>query len=426
MDPTGSTANFRTGLRFALVQPGSHFQVQQAEAPRTVVAKESTASLQRDPSLPPNKLTRTYACAECGLSTTRSRMFLLHQLVSHASQHNFHLFLCPHCEYGSRWRQKLVRHSEILHGSHPTAAPLTPQRVRELYESFGRDLDRLLAWTYSSSCTNSAPNAASTANSSAGATGANPNSSNPTPSPSPARPARPSRPLGGAMPSQVPLPSLLLVPCASEQSQAYAAPLDLSIKRSPSASASASADSPQTQTPPSDAPANECPPPPALARSNKRKNKAPQRVAEPSAASPEPELSLSTGAPLAEQPQDADMDELPPLHIAEADEELLEGDSLDGADADADAEEFSLTLPHADSDVGFSASTLELPAGSSSARLRCGQCGYLAPHPSKLRSHLAAHANLRAYMCSICGVRSNWPSDIRSGLRLRVLLTTYE
>ena len=416
MDATSSTSTFRTGLRFTLVQPGSHFQVQHSEASRPVVA--SNDSPKHDPSLPPNKLTRTYACAECGLSTTRSRMFLLHQLVSHAKQHNFHLFLCPHCEYGSRWRQKLVRHSEILHGTHPTAAPLTPQRVREQFESFGRDLDLLLAWTHSSS--NSSSNSNSNSDSNAGA-GANLNLSNPTPTP--ARPARPARPLGGAMPSQVPLPSLLLVPSASEQSQAYATPLDLSIKRSPSASASADADSPQTQTPPSDAPANESPRPPILARSNKRKNKAPQRVAEPSAASPEPELCLSSCVPLAEQSQDADSDELLPLHVAEAegDEELLEGDSLDNADvdADADAEQFSLTLPHAKAGVGFaSASTLELSAGPSSARLRCGQCGYLAPHPSKLRSHLAAHANLRAYMCSICGVRSNWPSDIRFGLRV--------
>ena len=196
MDPTSATSTFRTGLRFTLVQPGSHFQVQQSEASRAVVA--SNAFPKHDPLLPPNKLTRTYACAECGLSTTRSRVFLLHQLVSHASAHNFHLFLCPHCEYGSRWRQKLVRHSEILHGTHPTAAPLTPQRVREQFEALGRDLDLLLAWTHSNSNSNSYFNTDA---------GANPHASSPTP----ARPARPARPLGGAMPSQVPLPSLLLI-----------------------------------------------------------------------------------------------------------------------------------------------------------------------------------------------------------------------
>lgn len=406
MDPTGAYSNFRTGIRFTLVQPGSHFQVQESETSRSSVSSRIS---HKDPSLPPNKLTRTYACAECGLSTTRSRMFLLHQIVSHASTFNFHLFLCPHCEYASRWRQKLVRHSEILHGSHPTAPPLTPSRIREQFESVGRDLDLLLAWTHShaDAVATSVPIA-----------------------------VRPS--LNSAMPSQVPIQSLLIVP--SGQSQASVAPLDLSIKRSPSASASADADSPQAQTPPaSDAPASECPPPPVQARSNKRKNKAPQRVAEPSAASPEPELLTSSSFPLAErqqstqQPQDSESDELMPLNIAEPDESL-EGESLDNPDAETEADADLFPQEHLLQAGGVSLSpTIAFSAGAgvgaaaggggplSPSRLRCGQCGYLAPHPSKLRSHLAAHANLRAYMCSICGVRSNWPSDIRFSLFLFAL-----
>ena len=53
----------------------------------------------------------------------------------------------------------------------------------------------------------------------------------------------------------------------------------------------------------------------------------------------------------------------------------------------------------------------------SQTEVKCPHCPFTAFAPSKLKSHIAAHENLKPYKCPECGKRSNWIWDIRKHIR---------
>lgn len=75
--------------------------------------------------LPPPNVCRNYHCQECSFTTTKSKMFLYHQIDVHSA--NFNVFPCDFCEYASRWKHKLLRHKEKAHGVIVTMEELQPE-----------------------------------------------------------------------------------------------------------------------------------------------------------------------------------------------------------------------------------------------------------------------------------------------------------
>ncbi|CAI9735193.1 finger Xfin [Octopus vulgaris] len=75
--------------------------------------------------LPPPNVCRNYHCQECSFTTTKSKMFLYHQIDVHGA--NFNVFPCDFCEYASRWKHKLLRHKEKAHKATVTMEELQPE-----------------------------------------------------------------------------------------------------------------------------------------------------------------------------------------------------------------------------------------------------------------------------------------------------------
>ncbi|XP_046336984.2 zinc finger protein Xfin-like isoform X2 [Haliotis rufescens] len=64
-------------------------------------------------SLPPPLVNRNYRCSQCTYATTKSKMFLYHQIDSHGAKIN--VFPCQFCEYATKYKHKVRRHIQFAH-----------------------------------------------------------------------------------------------------------------------------------------------------------------------------------------------------------------------------------------------------------------------------------------------------------------------
>lgn len=83
----------------------------------------STGSL-----LPPPNVSRNYRCAQCGFATTKSKMFLYHQIDQHNAR--ISIFPCNFCEYASRYKHKLGRHITFAHKVQVSAASMNAENLK--------------------------------------------------------------------------------------------------------------------------------------------------------------------------------------------------------------------------------------------------------------------------------------------------------
>ncbi|KAL5021317.1 hypothetical protein ScPMuIL_000472 [Solemya velum] len=75
--------------------------------------------------LPPPTFNRNYQCPDCNFNTTKSKMFLYHQVDAHKM--NFNIYPCAQCEYASRYKHKIQRHMKLAHKAIVSSEGLNPE-----------------------------------------------------------------------------------------------------------------------------------------------------------------------------------------------------------------------------------------------------------------------------------------------------------
>ena len=86
-DPTSSSSSFG-----AVLSGG--------KAAFSASSAAAAASSSNGGQIAPAAFSRTYTCKVCKYSTTKSRLFLYHQINEHSAR--FHVYPCDRCEYATR------------------------------------------------------------------------------------------------------------------------------------------------------------------------------------------------------------------------------------------------------------------------------------------------------------------------------------
>ena len=94
----------RTQQAAQLNQPSTHHKM---PPPLTSITAANA------PALPLPPVCRNYKCEKCTFTTNKSRIFLFHQREVHGE--NITIYVCDHCEYASRHKNKVYRHRKLVH-----------------------------------------------------------------------------------------------------------------------------------------------------------------------------------------------------------------------------------------------------------------------------------------------------------------------
>lgn len=71
---------------------------------------------------------RNYSCEECNFKTTKSKVYLYHHINKHGA--SFNIFPCTMCDYGCRWKHKLLRHMKMVHHCTPNSDDVKAEVLR--------------------------------------------------------------------------------------------------------------------------------------------------------------------------------------------------------------------------------------------------------------------------------------------------------